>query len=217
MSLAGPPTSADETTESHRRRLPQQQRSRDRVEAILRSARELIVEGGGDALKMSEVAARAGVPIGSVYQYFPDKPAIVMELVHRFMERSRAMLVAGLEGLGSKDEAIERLDHMLAEYHRVFIDEPDIREIWSAAQADKHLQQCDIDDSRANGELLANALRPFVARRNRKRLESVSFLFMHLAGSSARLAIAVDASEGERMIVELRRAMRRHLEDLLED
>ena len=47
-------------------RVPTQQRSRERVERMLAAATELIEEGGSDSMKMSEVAERAGVPIGSL-------------------------------------------------------------------------------------------------------------------------------------------------------
>ncbi len=202
---------------AHLRRIPRQQRSRERVEAILAAAQTLIVESGSDAMKMSEVASRAGVPIGSVYQYFPDKAAILRELALRFMERMHSMLVEGVQGIDSKAEAIDRVDQLLAAYHQLFLDEPDIREVWAATQSDKELQQLDVDDSRLNGEVLALALRHLVARRDRARLDTVCLLFMHLAGAAARLAIAVEPAEGARLMRELRLSVRTHLTGLLHD
>ncbi|TKB29290.1 MAG: helix-turn-helix transcriptional regulator, partial [Mesorhizobium sp.] len=50
------------------RRAPTQQRSRERVERMLAAAAALIAEQGSDAMRMGEVAERAGVSIGSLYQ-----------------------------------------------------------------------------------------------------------------------------------------------------
>ena len=166
---------------------------------------------------MSDVATRAGVPIGSVYQYFPDKAAILRELALRFMERVRQMLGGGLADISSRAEAIERVDALLVAYRRLFVDEPDIREVWAATQSDKDLQQLDVDDSRVNGALLADALGHLVPADRRARLGDVCFLFMHLAGSTARLAIAVDADEGDRLMTELRSVVGRLLDDLFPD
>ncbi len=62
------------------RRAPSQKRSRERVERMLTAASEVITEQGSDAMRMGEVAERAGVSIGSLYQYFPDKGSIIRPL-----------------------------------------------------------------------------------------------------------------------------------------
>src|SRR5476651_1083300 len=73
-------------------RQPQQERSRQRVEAILEVALALVVEQGAEALAMREVARRAGVQISSIYQYFPSKSAIIRELAKRDLMRVRLLL-----------------------------------------------------------------------------------------------------------------------------
>src|SRR4051794_33159501 len=78
------------------RRAPSQQRSRDRVERILAVAAELIAKGGSDAMKMSELAEQADISIGSLYQYFPDKSAIILTLAARYNAEGRACIAAGL-------------------------------------------------------------------------------------------------------------------------
>lgn len=61
----------------NRIRKPQQERSRVTVEAILEAAAQVMREHGADALSTAAVATRAGVSIGTLYQYFADKEAIL--------------------------------------------------------------------------------------------------------------------------------------------
>jgi AcrR family transcriptional regulator len=70
------------------RRTPSQERSRETFEAICSAAGAILAEGGITALNTNAVARRAGVSITAVYAYFPDKWAIVQELLDRF-ERLR--------------------------------------------------------------------------------------------------------------------------------
>ena len=67
------------------RKVPIQKRSRDNVERILKAAAAVLEEEGYDQLKTVTIAERAGASIGSVYQYFPNKHAILTQLVERWL------------------------------------------------------------------------------------------------------------------------------------
>jgi AcrR family transcriptional regulator len=75
------------TPRSGLRKLPTQARSRARVEAILMAAGALLGEVGYDAVTTNLIAERAGVPVGSIYQFFETKDDIIASLVERFQAR----------------------------------------------------------------------------------------------------------------------------------
>src|SRR5215510_7058433 len=68
------------------RRMPVQGRSLARVHRMLDACAELVDEVGYEGLTTTLLAERAGVAIGSVYQFFPDKRAIVQALTLRNVE-----------------------------------------------------------------------------------------------------------------------------------
>ncbi|MEU9018122.1 TetR/AcrR family transcriptional regulator [Actinomadura sp. NPDC048394] len=80
------------------RRRPAQRRSAERVERLLDACAELLAEAGQEALTTREVARRAGVPIGTLYQFFDGKPGLLHELAMRqlavLMARLRERLAA---------------------------------------------------------------------------------------------------------------------------
>jgi AcrR family transcriptional regulator len=68
------------------RRLPQRQRGRERVAALLEAAAACFVEKGYDGATMTEIAARAGASIGSLYQFFPTKEALAHALIEDYAQ-----------------------------------------------------------------------------------------------------------------------------------
>jgi len=94
------------------RRRPSQDRSRDRVERILDATAALLAgDTPVDKITTAAIAEAAGVPIGSVYQYFPNKLAVLAELARRVMEqvdRKTASLIAEDFGVLPWDQAIDR-------------------------------------------------------------------------------------------------------------
>ena len=75
-----------------RRATPRQARARERVEAILAAARRIIEEDGVEPLSTQRIAQVAGIPVGSVYQFFPNKHSIVLELAKRSLVPMNALV-----------------------------------------------------------------------------------------------------------------------------
>jgi len=68
---------------SHSRRKPSQARARATVDVILEAAEQVLLRGGTSAFNTNCVAERAGVSVGSVYQYFHDKGELLAEVKRR--------------------------------------------------------------------------------------------------------------------------------------
>jgi len=77
-------------------RVPQQARSRRTRERILAAATDAFESLGYDETTTPEIARRAGIAVGSVYDYFRDKRAILLELLHDTMEQMAELVVQGL-------------------------------------------------------------------------------------------------------------------------
>jgi AcrR family transcriptional regulator len=95
----------------NQRRSPRQARSRATWAAIVEAAAQVLERGGAEGFNTAAVAERAGVGIGTLYQYFPDKQAILAAAAKRELvegsaapaARRRALieaLIAMVEGFG---------------------------------------------------------------------------------------------------------------------
>jgi AcrR family transcriptional regulator len=78
------------------RRRPRQARAQATVEAIVKATARVLIEEGYDRASTNRIAAAAGVSIGSLYQYFPSKEALVAALVEHHQERMRDALSQSL-------------------------------------------------------------------------------------------------------------------------
>jgi AcrR family transcriptional regulator len=74
------------------RRTPKQARSQRRVNHILDTAEQIFAEVGYEHTTTNTIAARASVPIGSLYQFFPSKEAILNALIERYAEEMNTLL-----------------------------------------------------------------------------------------------------------------------------
>lgn len=84
--------------EADQRRAPAQARSKATVEAILEAAARIIRREGEAALTTNRIAEVAGVGVGSLYGYFPDKEAIQLALARRMLAEGGARVLATMEG-----------------------------------------------------------------------------------------------------------------------
>jgi AcrR family transcriptional regulator len=100
------------------RRLPQQARSISRVDDIVSAAEALFAERGVEATTTNAIAERAGVGVGSVYDFFDDRESIAVHLSSRYLaELSRAMEGALAQRLDIREQ-VARTGAALGSFQR---------------------------------------------------------------------------------------------------
>jgi AcrR family transcriptional regulator len=99
--------------------VPQQARAERTLAALLDAAAAVIAEVGYEAATLTAAAARAGVSIGSLYQYFPDKPAVARALAERYgaeLADRWAPLVADAASL-TVGQLVDRMFDVVLRFH----------------------------------------------------------------------------------------------------
>ena len=87
--------------EPGQRRQPKQLRSRLMVEAIVEAARQVFSDVGFEAASTNHIAERAGVSIGSLYQYFPNKDTLILEVQRAHHEEVLEAMKSAMDYAGS--------------------------------------------------------------------------------------------------------------------
>ena len=182
------------------RRIPSQKRGRERFEKILAVASQLIESHGSDGLKMSEIVERAGLSFGALYQYFPDKSAIIRTLAERFNEQGRQCVEAELEKVRDTENLRTALCVIADEYYAFFRREPVMRDIWHATHTDKLLQEVDAEDMEFHAQALLSVLQRLWPARAEAELLAIARLTMQLLAAAVRYAVSLDEEEGARAI-----------------
>lgn len=100
------------------RKQPRQARSAATVDAVVEAAARILQEGGLEALNTNDIALRAGVSVGSLYQYFPTKEAILAEIIRRKRLGLLNGLTAALDETRGKpfDRIVRRLVEVTISY-----------------------------------------------------------------------------------------------------
>jgi len=130
------------------RRRPVRERGRVRFDAILTAARELLLERGLEGFTIEDVAQRAGIPIGSVYQYFPNKFAVVVELD----AQDTAALVADLVSSAGRFPAVDwqhETNHLIDVIARHWAAEPSRSAVWLAMRSNAATRTVAAEHTRA--------------------------------------------------------------------
>lgn len=103
---------AEPSTE-HLRNRPRQARSAARVEHLLDAAAEVFEEVGYDAATTNLVAARADVPVGTLYRWFPDKSALAEALTDRYLAELESLYADLLQWRGPEERIGEFLHRVV--------------------------------------------------------------------------------------------------------
>lgn len=189
------------------RKRPVQQRSQERFDRILNVAAKLIEANGSDSLTMSAVVEDAGISFGSLYQYFPDKSAIILTLAERYNEYGRQCVEEILNDVSEESELRDAVCDIVDGFYALYLDEPVMRDIWHATQADKRLQELDAADVEEHAKLLFDKMAGLRPRANKQALATLSQLLNYQLATAVRLAIALGPQDGDTVIEMFKRGL----------
>ncbi|GLQ99978.1 TetR/AcrR family transcriptional regulator [Dyella mobilis] len=191
---------------SEARRVPQRQRGRERVASLLEAASACFVEKGFEATTMTEVAARAGASIGSLYQFFPTKEVLAQALIEQYVEAVYAELrkLAEQSVPWSTEQLAERLCGFLVAFRKR---QPAFVALESAS--------IPAVDSMAIRRRVRSELQALLARRAPHRSEDEMHAAAVVVQQMMKAAIAIHAEPGmpgrQAALIQLQHAMQLYL------
>lgn len=184
-------------------RVPRLERGRARVAALLAAGAAVFAEKGYESATMTEVAAKAGASIGSLYQFFPTKPLLAEALHLELVEKLTALLESlGPEAAGHPAAAVvERLFARLGEFleaHPAFATLAERRDIDKTRKAQTRALLRGLI-----ARLLIGAEPPVPPA----RAEAASVIVLHLIRAAVMLKESDEARLREAALVEMRRML----------
>jgi AcrR family transcriptional regulator len=98
-----------------------QERSRATVDALIEATARILVREGFDAASTNRIAEEAGVSVGSLYQYYPSKEALIAAVIDRHNQQLMQIVRGAVAEVGSQpvEKAVRRLVAVAIEAHRI--------------------------------------------------------------------------------------------------
>ncbi len=161
------------------KRPPQQQRARDRIDAILAAAETVVAEGGYDSLTMVSIAARAGITHTSIYHYFRSVEAILLTLVSQLVDEYNRGVASELAKADTPAGLIDAVEKSLVLGYEMYRSRPVARGLAAATRYLPALRKFDNEDTVRTAGLIADR---FVALDPRLDRDAV-YIMIVLIGS----------------------------------
>lgn len=199
------------------RREPQQARSRARVAQILAAADGILSVEGFEALTVRRIAQEAAVPVGSIYQFFPDKAAVVDALAHGYIgefDAAIAHLVEGARDPQAEQAWSDPVGRLVDEFAGLYRSRPGYVALWSGRHLSPELARADEANNLA---IAAGVRRILVARgilRDDPDLERNAQVAVRVADALLQFAFASAQGGDEAILTELKTLLRLYLKDL---
>jgi AcrR family transcriptional regulator len=191
------------------RRRPVQQRSAQRVERMLEACATLIDEVGYDGVTTTLIAERAGVAVGSLYQFFPDKRAVVQALTARNLDTFMTTISAKL-ARATLDHWWDAVDLVFDAYVEMYRGVAGFTQIRFGDVVDLRL----LDDRRDNNTVISDRLVGLLADQFRLPLADLRLpisVSVEIADGILNLAFRRRLFDEETMIAEAKRVVRAYL------
>ena len=203
-------TQTDNSSTTELTRIPQQARSREKFDAILATTLRLLHEKGYEQVSVREIARQVGLPIASVYQYFPNKLSIVRQLWESYTTDFAELLSSELAAIAAEpsEAVLERVvanvvDHMVEQH----VEHPELLAVWRAVDGAAELRALNRQDTLTVAEAITAAVMAVRPEVDEEAMMSRALIASETASGTVKLAQELPA--------ELRPALYANLKEIL--
>ena len=198
------------------RRVPRQARSRERLQRMLDAADDLLSSEGAEALTTTRVAEAAGVSVGSLYQYLPDKGAIVEALAGRYLAEFEGLMDRMLEEARANpsawDDPVGRLVDTFAQRYR---ERPGYRALWFGRHLTEELRAADRQNKLALAATVRRLMVVLGLASDGEQLELVARAAVLAADALLQEAFREDPGGDPALIGEAKRILRLYMDEVV--
>lgn len=174
------------------RKTPTQLRAKQRVERILDATEALLIENGVGALTVYDIANRAEVPVGSLYQYFTNRDEVLYALCerhYRILSAAANEYFTNIRTVADFTRDVRKALYLCWDYTN---SNAAFRQLFFDVQAWGVLREVDWQDTLLNAERMSDALRSLVSYVPRDSVLALCIIIGDSASSTARIAVRVD-------------------------
>jgi AcrR family transcriptional regulator len=186
------------------RRRPTQARAHNTVEAVLRAAGAEIERAGLDKLTTKNIAAAAGLSVGGVYEYFPNKESILSALAAQWMERVLQAIDSVHPRHGGTRDLLNYLNEQMLLVARLYEDQPGLGaliDMLSAIPALRDLTQRHDTDVTAS---VASALSHYAPQASSARVADAARSISLICHAILSAALVHRSGDREQLMMNLR-------------
>jgi AcrR family transcriptional regulator len=178
------------------RKKPRQQRSQETVDCILDATARVLCSTGYDRASTNRIALAAGVSVGSLYQYFPSKEALVAALVERHVAQMMALVTAKLAEVATAplDVAVRTMISAMFDAHAV---DPKLHKVLIEQVPRVGRLEHVVGVEREMEALVAVLLEARRAELRRTRLEAVAFVLCNVVEAVTHAAVLAELAPGK--------------------
>jgi AcrR family transcriptional regulator len=192
------------------RREPRQARSKARLAQILAAADAILAEEGVEGLTVRRIAERARVPVGSLYQFFPDKGSVV-DAVARAYIAEFDNLVDSLVSSAASGDWSDPVGRIVDSFVALYRSHPGYVALWSGRHLSAELARAD----EANNQLIAAGVQRVLASRagmpDGPALELAVRVAVRTADALLQYAFSLSPDGDEAVLAELKNLLRLYL------
>jgi len=187
---------------------PQRRRGKERVAALLAAAVEVFAEKGFEAATMTEIAAKAGASIGSLYQFFPTKDVLAAAL-HEANGEALSQMLEGLARETAGHDPVDVADRLFADLKSFLADHPAFVVLLDRRDPDHAAKEARRTKLRGQLAVLLQQTRPPLAP---ARAEAMAVIILHVMKAAMTITSENDLVNGPAALDELRAMLKGHLE-----